>query len=119
MVLYLQLDDHVWGIADFTDEDALGITGTIYSDRTLNTVFDLTGYTLTFRFRNNAGFLIEDDADNVEIVTAASGTWKYNPPDGRMNFEGSGQVTILLEKSGTQISAISINNSADLRVSQV
>ena len=118
MVLFNKLDDVVWGREDFTDEDSLGITGTIYSDRELKTPFNLTGYSLTFRLVSQ-GLISEDDDVNVQIVNAASGTWKYNPPSGRMLSERFGEVIIRLEKSGTQISAIGINGSSDLHIQQV
>jgi hypothetical protein len=116
MVLYNDLDVHQWGLEDFTDENALSITGTIYSDKNLTTAFDLTGYTLTLRIIDNQGHIIEDNSDDIEIVTAGSGTWRFKPQDGRMFTELNGQIVVRLEKSGSQISAIGINGSSDLLV---
>lgn len=115
MVLYCKLDKKVWGLDDFTDVNSLGITGTIYSDEQLQTVFDLTGYTPSFRFISQ-GVLLYDDDDDISIVTAADGTWRYKPQSGRMIASGNGEVSIRLEKSGTKVSAIGINGSSDLLV---
>lgn len=118
MVLYNKLDKQVWGLEDFTNDNSLGITGTIYTDETLTTVFDFTGYSLTFRLKSQNG-ISEDDADNMEPVLATGGTWRYNPPSGRMLSEAFGEVIIRLEKSGNQISAIGINGSSDLHIQLV
>lgn len=118
MVLYCKLDKQTWGVEDFTDVDSLGITGTIYSDINLTVPFNLTGYSLTFRIISH-GRLIEDDNNNISIVSGSAGTWKYNPASGRMMVENNGEVVIRLEKSGTQISAIGINGSSDILVQNV
>lgn len=118
MVLYCKLDQKVWGVEDYTNEDALGITGTIYSDSALTTAFDLTGYTLSFRLISQ-GELVFDDDDDISIVTAGSGTWKLNPREGALLFETHGEVIIRLEKSGTEVSAIGINGSSDLHIQLV
>lgn len=115
MVLYVDIDQHVWGQEDFTDENVLALTGTIYDAFNLTTAFDLTGYTLTFRYVSQ-GRVIYDDDTNIEIVTAGSGTWRFKPDEGSLPIDANGEVVILLEKSGTQISAIGINGSSDLHI---
>lgn len=115
MVLYLKLDQNLYGLDDFTDENALALTGTIYSDRDLNTVFNLTGYTLSFRFISQ-GIVLYDDENDISIVTAASGTWRYKPQAGRFSDWGDGEVVIRCEKSGTRVSAVGINGSANLHI---
>lgn len=120
MQLYCKLDTHSWGAEDYTDEDSLSITGTIYSDAALTTVFDLTGYELTFRIISQGKIRYsQDDHTLVTIVTAASGTWRYKPEYGDLLTEMNGEVVIFLEKTGTGISAIGINGSADFHVQLV
>ena len=116
MPLYLDLDIHEWVLEDYTNVDALAITGTVYSDKKLTTAFDLTGYTLSFRMVDDDELIYDDETD-AEIVTAASGTWKYLPDSGRLTSIGNGQVSLRIEKSGTQITAIGVNGSADLLIS--
>ena len=118
MVLYNSLDQSTWAIEDFTDENTLSFTGTIYTDKGLTNVFDGTGYTLTFRFKNHNGDIIEENTDDLEWVIASSGTYRMKPDSGRFIIEGNGEFFIRLEKSGTQITAIGVNGSADLTVIQ-
>lgn len=118
MVLYTKIDQHVWGTEDFTDENSLGITGTIYSDAALSSVFDYTGYTLKFKFKAQNRIVFED-VNDVEAVSAVAGTWRYKPLEGQFFIEHNGEVIIRLEKDGTEVSAIGINGSADLHVQLV
>lgn len=116
-MLYLKLDDHNWIIQDYTDIDALGITGTVYSDAKLTIPFDITGYTLSFRLKSQGKMIFDSDQDSsVSIVTAASGTFKYLPEYGDMLIEANAEASLLMEKSGTEITAVGINSSADLHV---
>lgn len=115
MVLYVKLDQHEWGVTDFTDENTYALTGTIYSDRQLSTPVDLTGWNLTFRMISQSKIIFDNDND-ITTVTPASGTWRYLPESGRSALEADGQVYIRLEKSGSQITAIGVNGSADLHV---
>jgi len=119
MVLYVKLDSHEWGVEDFTDEDALSLTGTIYSDRELSTAFDLTGYNLDFRMISQGKITLDDNGEDTEIVTAASGTFRYKPDNGKVVVEANGEVNIRLEKTGTQVSAVGVNGSADLHIKLV
>lgn len=116
-MLYLKLDIHNWVIEDYTDETSLGITGTIYSDAELTTPFDLTGYTLTFRLKSQGKMVFDSDKDSsVSIVTAASGTFRYLPEFGDLLFETNADASVLLEKSGTGITAVGINSSAEIHI---
>ena len=117
MQLYVKLDTHSWVARDFTDEPTLGITGTIYDDAELTNVFDLTGYTLTFRLKSQSRIIFDSDQDSsVSIVVAANGTFRYLPEYGDLLNESNGEVSIVLEKTGTAMTAIGINSSADLHV---
>lgn len=118
MVLYNELDQDKWAQEDYSDVDALGLTGTIYTDKTLTTAFDGTGYTLSFRFKDRNGDIIDENIEDIEWVTAASGTWRMKPTSGRFFGTGSGEFLMRLEKTGTQITAVGINGSADLTVVQ-
>ena len=117
MPLRVKLDVHEWVSLDYTDVDALGITGTIYSDDILETAFDLTGYTLTLRLKSQGRIVFDSDiTDRLVIVTAASGTFRFTPANGDLVSEHNGEVSIVLEKTDTQITATGINSSADLYV---
>ena len=114
MVLYNKLDVKTWPESDFTSVTTDGITGTIYTNEALSTAKTLTGYTLKIRFLDINGDLVkEDDAD---IVTAGSGTWRYNPADGDYVAVGIYSIVIELTKSGEHITAIGLNNSNIIRI---
>jgi len=114
--IYNELDDHIWVVEDYTDVNALALTGTIYSDKVLTTAFDGTGYTLTIRFKDYNGDIVYENDEDVEWVTAASGTWRFKPDQGSFIVMSNGEIYIQLEKTGTQKTAFGVNGSADLTV---
>ena len=117
MTLYVKLDSHIWILEDYTDEDSLGITGTVYSDDAMTTAFDITGYTLTIRIKAQGKIKFDSDQDsNVSAIVAADGTFRYKPEIGDLLLEANGEVSLLMEKTGTQITAIGLNGSADLHI---
>ncbi len=117
MVLRVKLDTHTWIAQDYTDENSLSITGTIYSDDALSSVFDFTGYTPSFRLKSQGKIVFDTDTDNsVSAINSTLGTFRYKPEVGDLLVEMNGEVSILLEKSGTEITAIGINGSSDLHV---
>ena len=101
--IYLKLDQKQWFISDYSDTNKL--TGTIYSDATLATAFNLTGYTLKVRL-----FKREDSTDffnkTATIVTAASGTWSYAVAQNEMPSDGLYLVKMELSKSGEVMSTL-------------
>ena len=77
-------------------------------------VKDITGYTLEFElFDQDKNRIMSEDCD---IVTAASGTGEFLPEDGEMNINFIGEATVVLSKSGEQLTARGTNGSAKLRV---
>lgn len=103
--LYLALDQSVIYRNDFTDVDALRLTGTIYSDILTSTAFDLTGYTLTLQFYREWGrtdFLNQ----TLTIDTAADGTFYLEPAEGKIPTADIYLATVELSKSGTKIHTI-------------
>ena len=114
MVLYLKLDQEIWNQGDFTADNTLALTGTIYSDNTFATAFDLTGYTLEIElYDQNRSAIFTDDAD---IVTAADGTFRYKPSIGELNIDFIGEVKIKLSKTDTEVTAEGRNGSGKLRI---
>ena len=115
--LYVKLDSHGWVRGDYTDENSLGISGTIYSDAALSTAFNITGYTLVFRITSQGRVIFSSSDDGrVAAITPSSGTFRYKPELGDLLTECNGEVSILLEKTGTEITAIGINGSSNLHI---
>jgi hypothetical protein len=117
MVLYLQLDQEVWAKGDYTDVDALALTGTIYSNATMLNAFNLTGYTLKIKGFNQRGEQ-EISEKTATIVSAVAGTFKYLPAEGDLNLDFVGDLELELEKAGTVISAKGRNGSASFVVTE-
>jgi hypothetical protein len=117
MVLYLQLDQEVWSKGDYSDVTALALTGTIYTNATMLTPFDLTGYTLKIKGFNQRGEQ-EISAKDCDIVSAVAGTFRYNPALGDLNIEFIGELEVELSKSGTVISAKGRNGSGSFYVTE-
>lgn len=99
------MDTPVLYRGDYSSDSAQRISGTIYSDRTLATAFDLTGYTLTLRLFEEWHRTDQFDKD-VTINVAASGTWYYNIASSEMPYDGLYLAKIELSKSGTVISTL-------------
>jgi len=114
MVLYNVLDKKTWPESDFTDQTTHVISGTIYINEALSSAQTLTGYTLKIRLLDIDGVLYKED--DCDIVTAASGTWRYKPADGDLSVRGLYSVNIQLTKTGEQLTAIGLNNSNILRI---
>ena len=49
MVYYLKLDQKTWGAGDYVADNALAITGTIYSDEALSSAVNISSYTLKIK----------------------------------------------------------------------
>jgi len=117
MVLYLQLDQEVWHKGDYTDVTALALTGTIYSNATMLTAFDLTGYTLKIKGFNQRGEE-EISEKTASVVSAVAGTFRFNPSLGDLNLDFIGSLEVVLEKAGTVITATGRNGSADFFITE-
>ena len=118
--LFSKLDQERWPQGDFTNDNANAITGTIYTKATFQAAdeFDLSGYTLTIKLydQESREILTEDDSTKVQIVVAASGTWRWKPADSDLNFNFIGELKIELDKSGERLTAEGRNGSSILRI---
>lgn len=102
---YLKLDQSVWAYNDFTDSNTYALTGTIYTDSNLSSAATITGLTLTIKLTNVYDGTTSH-SDTADIVTGASGTWRYKPSTGEMPNRGVYTVVIELTTSGTQSTTI-------------
>ena len=98
---YLSLDQSVLFNGNFSD--SLKITGTCYSDINKTTALDLTGYTLTMKLYMDNGYMDRFN-QTCTIVTAASGTFSKAVASGTIPWANLYMVSLVLTKSGTQIS---------------
>jgi len=113
---YNKLDISQWGKGDFTDVTAEGITGTIFSDETLLTAFDLTNYTLEFVFFDIVTNKVVKNGLNPTIVVAANGTYRFLPVVGDLDFKFVGDVLVKLTKTGSELHAWGVSGSARLQI---
>lgn len=117
MVLYLQLDQEIWKKGDYTNVDALAITGTVYTNATMLTPFDLTGCTIKIKGFNQRGEQ-EISEKSCSIVAPASGTFKYLPVLGDLNIDFIGDLELIVEKTGTVMTAMGRNGSATFMITE-
>jgi hypothetical protein len=102
---FLKLDQTVLFRNDFSDESGQRLTGTVYTNRTLTTAFDLTGYTLTLRFHkewHSSDYLNKPCTINV----AANGTFYRNITRDDLPTQNVYLAKLELTKTGSQISTL-------------
>ena len=106
-----------WIAGDFADGTQY-ILGTVYTDDTLGTVFDLTGYTLEVEFWDNVRqWLVKNNLTGT-IVSDVGGTWKLIVAEGDLNFNFEGEIRLKLTKSGTELTAIGVTGSANFMIEE-
>ena len=95
---YCTLDQTKWVRGNYSSSNKL--TGTIYSDRSKSTAFNLTGYTLTIRIYKR-WYNHDYFGKEASIVVAASGTWSYAVAQYEMpSTPGIYLLSVELSKSG-------------------
>jgi len=113
---YNKLDTTQWGKGDFTDVTGEAITGTIFTDETLLTAFDLTNYTLELIFFDEVDNKVIKNGLTPTIVSASNGTWKFQPVAGDLDFQFVGSVLVRLTKTGSDLHAWGISGSARMQI---
>jgi len=113
---FLSVDEPKQWIAGDFDSGTNNITGTVWTNDSLGTAFDLTGYTLELEFWDRVLDNKIKDTLAPAIVTAASGTWKLIVATGDINFDFQGELRLKLTKSGTELTAVGVNGSSDFLV---
>lgn len=114
MVSFVKLNQKIWAEDDYSSSNNDALTGTIYSNDTLTTAKDLTGCTIKIRFTTSNNELVYDD--DADVVTAASGTWRYKPGQYDVNFFGFYRIQIEITDSNGVTTAVGINGSSDLLI---
>ena len=101
--LFLVLDQDKWYRGDFSSENKL--TGTIYTNKNMTVVKDLTGYTLKVRMYKprTVGDRFNQQAT---IVSATAGTWSYAVGEGEIPIYGLYEVKVELSKTGVRESTL-------------
>ena len=102
---YLVVNEKTIFNSDYSSDSGLQLTGTVFSERSLTTAFNLTGYTLTLRIYRNGS-----DSDQFNqtctITVAASGTWYLQITSNTLPISGVYLAKMELSKSGTVISTL-------------
>ena len=111
MVLYLKLDQKTWASGDFTSSATYDLSGTIYDDNGFATVRDISGFTGTFRLINQNGDLLF--STTAGITLSANGTFAVAFAAGPY-VSGLVYARMLLEVSGSKITAVGVNGSDEL-----
>jgi len=115
MTLYNKLTRTSWAKGDF-DSGTHNLTGTIYSNDKLTDKFDLTGYTIEVVLWDRTRGTVFKSGLTGAIVSATDGTWKYIVTEGDLSWDFTGEVHVILTKSGTELTAISSAESADFLI---
>lgn len=103
--LYLKLNESVWGSGDYTDSNTYALTGTIYSDPSFDTAFNLTGFTLRIKMYSQPDETTMID-ESASIVSAGAGTWRFKPSQNILSTKGLYTVVIEASQSGTLVQTI-------------
>jgi len=110
MVLYLKLDQKVWGQSDYTDSSSFDLSGTVYDENTLATARDISGYTGTFRLLDNRGNLVFSSSTGLTLN--ADGTFTMTFAEGSSPYTtGNHVLRLRLESSGNRLTCIGVNGS--------
>lgn len=114
MALYLKLDQATWVQEDYTDSSTYDLSGTIYRDNTFTTAeTSLNTFTGTFRLIDQEGKqLFSTDSG---LTLNADGTFTMTFAQGKTpTVSGNTKLRILLEKSGSRLTAVGVNGSDEL-----
>jgi len=115
MTLYNKLTRTSWVKGDFAD-GTHNLTGTIYTDDRLTQKFDLTGYTIEVVLYDRVRGSVFKSGLTGAIVSATDGTWKYIVTEGDLSWDFTGEVQVILTKSGTELTAVGSAESADFLI---
>jgi hypothetical protein len=103
--IYLTLDQTVLFNKNYSDVSGFKVTGTIYSDVSKTSAFNITGYTLTLRLFKEGGSTDYFDQACTATV-AASGTWYISVTENTLPPKGFYLAVMELSKSGTVVSSL-------------
>lgn len=114
MVLYLKLDQKAWARLDYTDDSSFDLSGTVYDDERFATTRNISGFTATLRFINYDGSYIYENTTDV-TVTGSAGIFlvKFTQTNAP-SLRGLYKCRLILEKSGSRLTAVGVNGSDDL-----
>lgn len=112
MVLYVKMDQHTWVEGDYTDGATYDLSGAIYRDSTLTTLeSDLENFTGIFKLIDDEGVThYENNTADLVLDTSGTFTVRFNQNRAPSTY-GSFKVRILLEKSGSRLTAVGVNGS--------
>ena len=114
MSLYLNLDQKTWVQEDYTDSSVYDLSGTVYRDNTFTTAeTSLNTFTGTFRLLGQEGKPLF--STQTGLTLNADGTFTMTFAQGKTpTMSGNTKVRILLEKTGSKLTAIGVNGSDEL-----
>ena len=114
MALYLKLDQKTWVQEDYTDSSTYDLSGTIYRDNTFTTAeTSLNTFTGTFRLIDQEGKSLFSTQSGLTLN--ADGTFTMTFAQGKTpTVSGNTKLRMLLEKSGSRLTAVGVNGSDEL-----
>jgi hypothetical protein len=114
MALYLKLDQKTWVQEDYTDSTTYDISGTVYRNNILTTAeTSLNTFTGTFRLIDQEGKSLFSTQSGLTLNS--DGTFQMTFAQGKTpTLSGNTKVRILLEKSGSRLTAIGVSGSDEL-----
>ena len=113
MVLYLRMDQKTWSQLDFTNSSTYDLSGTVYDENTLTTTRDISGFTGTFRFIDQAGKTVFSTTTNLTLN--ADGTFLMQFAEGATpHYHGNVKVRLRLVSSGNRLTCIGVNGSDEI-----
>ena len=114
MVLFLKLDQKAWARLDYTDDASFDLSGTVYDDDRFATTRNISGFTPTLRIIDQYGDYVYENTTDI-TVSGSSGIFliKFTQTNAPY-LKGLYKVRLILEKSGSRITAVGVNGSDEL-----
>lgn len=114
MALYLKLDQKIWVQQDYTDSTTYDISGTVYRDNTFTTAeTSLDTFSGTFRLIGQEGKPLFSTTSGITLNSDGTFLMAFGQ-DKTPTMSGNTKVRILLEKTGSRLTAIGVNGSDEL-----
>ena len=114
MVLFLKLDQKAWARLDYTNDADFDLSGTIYDDERFATTRNISTFTPNLRIIDQFGNYVYENTTDI-TVTGSSGIFliKFTQTNAPY-LQGLYKVRLILEKSGSRITAVGVNGSDEL-----
>lgn len=108
------MDTKNWVQGDYTDSNTYDLSGTVYDDARFATARDISGFTPTVQFTDYEDNTVYSTTTGI-TNTGSSGVFLIKFTQSTSPYlHGNYKIRLILEVSGTRITAIGVNGSDDI-----